>query len=213
MSEEVKGVSDAPEQAASGDASETDAQKTSQDASGAESTGLKDFVKYETYKRTVAEAKKMREQLEAERARSTELEQAKLAAEGKKDELLESYKKQLQEKDAKLKETYGNFAYASVKAQIVEQAAQMGCIDTAKLMKHVDFDSLDIDDQTYLVDGNQLKHSLDSLKNEMPYFFDQKKFKTASHVPNVSSIDAKEDVSKLTNDQIIDRLKQTGWST
>lgn len=95
-------------------------------------------------RKAVSREKRLKAELAEMQDRMSAIENSKLEAEGKKDELIEKLRKSLSDKDKQLKSTVGNFAYSSVRAQLASQAASMGCVDSNALSKLVDLDSLEV---------------------------------------------------------------------
>lgn len=95
----------------------------------------KDSVAYDTYRRTLSEAKKAKAALAEKDAALQKLEQEKLEAEGNKDALIDSLRKQYQDAEKQLKESKDKFAYRSVSEQIKREAVAQGCKKPDVLMQ------------------------------------------------------------------------------
>jgi hypothetical protein len=163
-------------------------------------------VQYETHKRVVAKAKNWQSRAEQAEQKAVEVEQALLQAEGKKDELIDNLRKQLVEKDTRLKSTVGNFAYSSLTAQLEAEAAGVGCVDVKALSKLVDLSSVSVDDESFMADGEQLKILVDDAKKTMPYLFSKAGPKINTRTPGGSTESFEEkqtDYSKMSADELV----------
>lgn len=132
-----------------------------------------DQVSYETYKKTVAEVKKLKDTLKAQADALAQAEQAKLMAEGNKDELINKLKSDLQKLEKTHKETFNSFVYSSLDAQVREEAQKLGCIDPDALVKLADLSQVEVDAKTFKADRTQLTEILESLKREKTYLFNK----------------------------------------
>lgn len=157
--------------------------QATQAASGSET----DSVSYQTHRRLLAEKKKAQARLMELEERASRLEQEKLEAEGSKDQLIEKLKTQLAEKDKKYKSAIGNYAFTSVRSQIEAEASKVGCVDTEALTRLVDLDTLDVDDETFRADQEQVKMLIDEVKQKRPYLFSKHGPKLDPHVPNIGN--------------------------
>lgn len=205
MSEEEKGTSGAPGQEASGQA-----QEYQQDpASG----GSQDTVKYETYKKTLGEAKKYKSQLEELQDRLSSLEQEKLQAEGNKEELIESLKKEVNQWKGKATKAVSSFAKSKVHEAMMREASKAGCQDPELVLRAYaqDLDEIDFDDQ-FNPDLDQLKTTLERVRQERPYLFGKEAPKIGSHqvkTSTVSSDGTRKPVSKMTEEELMEAFGKT----
>ena len=130
-------------------------------------------VSYDTYKKTIAEVKKLKAELKTREEALTNAEQAKLQAEGNKDELINQLKTKLAGLEKTHKETFNNFVYSSLDSQVREEAAKLGCIDPDALVKLADLSSVEVDSKTFKADREQLLGVLEGLKKEKTYLFNK----------------------------------------
>jgi hypothetical protein len=124
--------------------------------------------------------KTIREELEK---KINEAEQEKLASSGKKDELIENLKKQLASKDTELKQTTQNFAWKSVKQQVIETARAMGAENPEAVMRLADLKSVAVNDD-YSADADALKSVLEQVKAEVPMLFKKQVAAPKDGTPN-----------------------------
>lgn len=186
----TKGSNGAPTETANGVGAETVNHSTEADGVTASS---KDTVAYETYKKTLALAKKREAELTAEREEKQKLLEEKLTAEGKKDELIESWKKKYTDLESKTKKLVGSFSYNALSSVVSEVAAKEGCVDPGDLMALGDLSSIEVDDE-FKVNKDQVKEFVLSMKKAKPHLFSgakaQPKVGAAPQTGDVSGSDA-----------------------
>lgn len=193
MSEEVKGDGVTPEQSTGGQDQEM--------SHGASSTG--DTVKYDTYKRTLAEAKKAKSQLSELQERLSVLEQEKLTAEGNKDELISKLQSQVDDYRSKYQRAHGEFAHGRAMDVIVDEASKMGVASTGLLRKAVSDKIADLEfDDEYRPNREQVKMILEDVRREEPFLFSSKGPGVAAHNPATSSVPDKKATSKLSEEEL-----------
>jgi len=162
-------------------------------------TSSSDTVAYDTHKRLLGEKKKLQSKYEQSEVELNELREAKLSAEGKKDELLDAYKKRVAEMEAKV----NNFAYSSVSNAVRLKAKEMGCISDDKLVKHLDLSTLTIGDG-FQVDSDEVKTMLENAKKEMGFFFKTVNPNVNNDVPNANPNleNGRPDFSKMSREEL-----------
>ena len=106
---------------------------------------------------------KLREQLE-------QIEQEKLIQAGKKDEYIDLLKKQLREKEDRLKSVTQTFAFKSVDQQVADAAREMGCTKPEMVKKLADLSSVTVNDD-FSVDRDALKLALEKVREDLPELF------------------------------------------
>jgi len=187
MSEDSKSASGAPVDQASGG-----------DGEASQPTEKKDVVAYDTYRKTLSEAKKAKELLEAERAEKQKLLDEKLASEGKKDELLESYKKKLSEYESKTKKVVGSFSQRVLTAAISQEAAREGCVNVGDLIALSDMGELveSMDDE-FNVDGEKVKELVARAKKERAYLFNKTAPSAKTGIPTTGVVSKGDEWQKL----------------
>lgn len=170
----------------------------------------KDSVAYDTYRRTLSEAKKFKSELAQIKAERDALQEAKLEAEGNKDALIESLRKQAEEARSQLKESKDKFAYRSVSEQISREAISQGCKDANVLMNLLsdeDYNSLEIGDD-YSVNQDDLKRLIESSKKryENIALFGKGSANVQSVVPQKGTNAAAVDRSKMSVEELSDAI-------
>lgn len=158
-------------------------------------------VSYESHRKLLGEKKRLQDEFSAMRDELENLRSANLKAEGKKDELLERYKKQSEQYKATLEEKEKKYRFKLVSESIKAKAIEMGCKKPDHLLKLGDFSAVSVDDE-YQVDSQALLEALEKSKSEFDYLFDGKSVKVHDIAPNQKpGEEAPMDFSKMTSDQ------------
>lgn len=160
-----------------------------------------DKVAYETYKRTLSEAKKFKSEAQQLKEKLGEYENKILADEGKKDEVIERLRKEKEEVYRTLKEREASFAETQIRAQVESKARELGCVDTEALTKLVDFEGLDVVDG-HKVSSQSLEMVLNEAKEKRPYLFSKPAPKVHDGVPANEKPNGKVDFNKMTTEQM-----------
>lgn len=118
----------------------------------------------------LSDLKKERDKRRELESKFQELERQKLEAEGKKDELIQSYKKQLDE--------YKNQVATSIKSKVEDQVAMkardLGCVDTELLLKAVDLSQVEVDSRSFkITDPESVTMMIEQVRKSKPYMFKQ----------------------------------------
>lgn len=165
----------------------------------------KKTVKYDSYKKAVGEAKRAKAELKAALERLSSADNDKLAADGKKDELIAKLRGDLDKVGKAHKETLGSFVQTSLDNQIRTLAAEMGCVDLDAAGKLLDLSDIEVDTKTFKADKDALKEALDGLKKSKPYLFNKAGPKINTKTPGGNSSGKK--LSELTKDEIWAKLR------
>lgn len=134
----------------------------------------------------LAAQKKLKDELDQVRSQITLQEQDKLAAQGKKDELIESLRKSLRDEQEGRKAERNTYAYSVISARVKEEAAKQGCVNGdafIKLLEKDDFNSLEIGDN-YNVNSEDLKRLIEAKKNNLNFLFRKTVPPTSDLPPN-----------------------------
>ena len=153
-------------------------------------------VAYETYRKTLSEAKKYKTQYAEMQTKLEQYEREKMSAEGKKDEVIQRLTKEKEELYGSLTKTKQEFAYNQIRTQVELRAKEMGCVDTDALTKLVDFDGLDVVDG-YKVSPQSLEIVLTKAKQDKSYLFSKPAPKTYDGSPAVHTSNNGSDINKL----------------
>lgn len=140
-----------------------------------------------------------------------EIEQAKLQAEGKKDELITQLQAQMRAAQAELKKTKATYALKSVKDQVKLKASTLGCVDTDLLARAMDLESLNVSmvDDEFNVDEENLTAQLESIRKQKPFLFKQAGPEIKDGLPGTQRMQAVgTDYSKMTIEQMREMARE-----
>lgn len=163
---------------------ETPVEQTNQ-ASGETS---KDQVAYETFQKVLSEKKNVQSKLSEYEAKLQALEEEKLQRDGKKDELLENYKKRASELEAKFNKTQQTYAWNTLTGEIKREAAASGCLNPDKLIKLMseeDLNSIEVG-ENFSVNRETIKEVIERNKKENSFLFSQGNKVIANGIPNTN---------------------------
>lgn len=178
---------------------QVDNQVESQQAQSVDVDGLK-----QNRDKLLAETKKLKKALADQAAMLEATTNEKLAAEGKKDELITQYKKQADELAKKNKELYANFAFANVKSQLASEAVKYGCVDVDALIALADLSAIEVDDQSFKADSEAVKSVVEQMKAKKPYLFSKATPKFDTSLPNGKVSDSKGmDLKEMSSAQLL----------
>ena len=199
---EVSGDSVAPEHV-SDDAQDQEKSK----ASG------KDTVSHETYKRTIGEVKRLKEQLKEAQAlkdRLSELEQNEQMRAGKHEETIQSLRAELDKVKKSEKQVFQKYAFKSLEAQIRDEAMKHGCVDARALMKLADLSEVEVDAETFEADQEKVAEVVASMKTSAPYLFTKAAPKVNGKLPAGDAIEGKKpiDFKKMSTSEITEWLNK-----
>lgn len=199
--ENEKGGSPAPDSAAHGAGQESEGKGAVDDASS-------NSVKYESYLREKRRAQNWQSKSEELETKLAEFEQRALAAEGDKDKLIETLKKQNEELSTKNKAVVGSFAYKALTSQIVAEATKAGCIDTDALVQLMDVKGFEVDPETFNTDSDALKAALEEQKKARPYLFSKAGPKINNSLPTAGGVEKKKSIGEMTPEEQAALIKQ-----
>lgn len=134
----------------------------------------KDLVAYETYRKTVDAEKKAKQKNDELARKLKEYEEKEMAAQGKTQELVDSLRTSLKDKETKFEKVVGSFAYQAVASSIKAEAIKQGCLDVDLLLKAgVDeFSKIEVDAENgFSVNGDDLKRFFEATMTKHPMLF------------------------------------------
>lgn len=140
-----------------------------------------------------------------------EIEQAKLQAEGKKDELITQLQNQMKAAQAELKKTKATYALKSVKDQVKLKASTLGCVDTDLLSRAMDLESLNVSmvDDEFNVDDENLTAQIESIRKQKPFLFKQAGPEIKDGLPGTQRMQAVgSDYSKMSIEQMREMARE-----
>jgi hypothetical protein len=174
-----------------------------------EKTKQDEKVAYETYKRTVDEAKKAKSKVDELAQKLKGYEEKELEAQGKSQELIESLRSQIKEKDEKINKVVGSFAFRSVESQLKAEALKHGCVDVDLLLKasSSEFSSIEVDAENgFAVNQDDLKRFFEMTIAKHPALFKKAASKFHDAAPVVNG-DTKKDYSKMNTAELLIEYK------
>lgn len=171
-----------------------------------------DVVKYDTYRKTLSEAKRAKAERDELLERLTKLEQEKLQAEGNKDQLIDSLRKEKDQLSSKLKTAVGSFARSRIHEALMSEMSKAGCQDPEIVIKAYgsEFDDVEFDDE-FTPSRDQIKAMVEKIKGERSYLFGKQGPRLANHQLKPDGVGEKEvkPLSKLSTDELVDLWGKT----
>lgn len=190
------------DQVTSGDAQGSSGTDESQNQSSSESAA-QDKVDYGTFKKVLGEKKKTQEELKAMKEKLTKLEQADLESKGKQTELIESLRKQLQEKDSQFEKVKQNFAFNLYSKAVKSELEKTGAIDPDLMLSQIDVNSIQMNDD-FTFNEDDIKREVSNLSTKKPKLFQKKIVDVKDGVPKASGNTGGLDLSKM---KLQDKIK------
>ena len=172
-----------------------------------EAVAKEESVSYEAYRKLLGQRKADQDRLKELESRFQSVEESKLESEGKKDELVNSLRSRLEEKEKNLQSVQQKYAMTTLTDQLKSKAIQMGCKPgyadkLIRLMDSNDLKSIQVDDN-YRVNMQDLEVVLDKAKKEVPDFFG----KVVSIADAHPTSEFKQNIKKSENDLLDDYIK------
>jgi hypothetical protein len=194
----------------SGGTDDQNASGENQDNDNKETKETKDSVSFESHKKLLAEKKKVQSDKEALEKKLADLETEKLQTSGKKDEAIEALKKENLKLQSQITDIFGNFATKTVKQTLEAEAAKMGCLDPAVLMKIADLDGLEVNKEDFSVDSEQVQKVLGEVATKHPYLFKAGGPKFNDGLPKNKKEQKVEITSAMKEEDILAEWKRLG---
>lgn len=161
-----------------------------------------DKVAYDTYRRVVGKSKKVMAENDELKQRLNLIEQDKMAADGKKDDVIKSLREELGQTRSQLDSQKQNYAWNIFSSNIKAEAAKRGCKDPDKLLKLLDKEdlgSVEVDDN-YTVNRDDLSRLMDKAIRENDFLFG----KPAVKVNDVTPSNEKPETGKTLESMSVD---------
>lgn len=177
-----------------------------QEASGQKGS---DVVAYETYQKTLQAEKNAKAERDRLKAELDAKKQAEMEAQGKHQELIESLRGQVKEKDELLKKTESTFYAVQIQNQLKSAAAKHGCEHPDKLLKLIDskdYERLEFDKSTMALNNQDVESLMERLKKENEFIFKRGQARVVDGTPKAAATTS--DVSKLSVTDIKNKLKE-----
>jgi hypothetical protein len=171
---------------------------------------------YETYKKALSQRIKFKEENDALKAQLEQTKQRDLEADGKLKEKADYWKNKATELEDKYNKTTAQYGWNQVKSQLSTELVKAGCVDAEvaiSLIDKTELKSVEVNDD-YSVSSDDLLRIVDGLKR------DQRTQKIRlfggpvgvnDMVPSsgVKFEEPSEDLSKLSTEQLIEKMKQS----
>lgn len=152
----------------------------------------------------LSETKKLKADMAELRKIADSAHQEKLQAEGKKDELIASLRK---EKDALTQKVVGShsaFATRVIHGELKAEAAKAGCVSLEDFVRLVDIESIEVDDN-YNPDPEKVKAIVQDAMKMKPYLFSKSAPNINTKLPNGEPLnETKEDLTKLSSKELLE---------
>lgn len=178
----------------------------STDASGEVDQG-KDSVSLSSYQKVLKEKKARDARLSEMELKLQQLEEEKLAKDGKLQELLDTYKKKTSELEMKLEKTTKSYAWNSVTGEIKREALKAGCKDPDKLIRLMsddDLKAIEVGDN-FSINTESLRELIEKNKKENYFLFESSSKQAAAGIPTSKAFEKPE---KEIKDMSLDELKE-----
>lgn len=168
-----------------------------------------DKVAYDTYRKTLSEAKSAKEKAKALEAELEKFKQADLEAKGKDKELAESLRKQLEQAKAEKDKIKQDFAFQIYTKAVKAELVKAGALDEDLLISAIDINAVGINDD-FTFNEDDIKREVANLATKKPKLFQKKNPGVKDGTPkNVDSKDLNSmDLSKMTLAQKMQRLAE-----
>ena len=127
-------------------------------------------VAFATYSKLLSEKKKRDAEIADYKSKLEAIEQQALQDQGKYKELNETLKKQVAEKDTRIKTMFQEFGTKTLKTRFEAEAKNLGCVDPDALYKLVDLEQVEINDD-FSFNPDQLKNVLSESQKSRAYLF------------------------------------------
>ena len=168
-----------------------------------------DSVSYQTHRKLLSEKKEWQSKATSLEERLNALEQEKQQAEGNKDQVIESLKKQTNEEKEKNKKLANFFKFQVVSDKVERKAIEAGCVDPKTLVKNLDLTNIEPDiDNGFAVDEQAINTAIENAKKELPYFFSQHKPKINDVVPRTINGTPEKGAAEMSRDELLKALKE-----
>lgn len=156
----------------------------------------------------LSEKKKLAAEMGELKAKLEAIEQEKLETQGKYKELNESLKKQLAEKDDKVKSIFKEFGGRTLKNSFVQEAQKAGCVDADALYKLVNLETVEIGED-FSFNAEQLKSVITGAQKEKAYLFQKDAAAPKDATPNnKQTTTSNSDIYKMKPDELAKLLEK-----
>lgn len=157
----------------------------------------------------LGENKKLKAEMAELRRMVESSHQEKLQAEGKKDELIASLKKEKDELSKKVVGTHSAFATRVISGELKAEAAKQGCVALEDFVRLVDINEIEVD-EGYNPDPEKIKTLVQDAMRTKPYLFSKSGPSVNARLPTGEALPApqKEDLSKYSAKELLELAHQ-----
>ena len=151
------------------------------------SSEVKDHGVERNYKRLLAERKRDKDVIGDLQAKLEGMQTNVLQAEGKKDELVATYKSRSEAREKELNEVRGAYAWKTVESEVTKALLGSGCSKPKNVIK-LEAEGISgladhMDRETFQIDGDVLKELVEVAKLSHPEYFSKGRVPVADAVP------------------------------
>lgn len=172
---------------------------------GGDSDKSKDSVSYESYQKALKEKKTFQSKATEYETLIEQLRQEKAMAEGNKDEVINTLKKQTEELKAKLDKTTKTYAWSTLTGEVKREAMRHGCKDPEKLIRLMsddDLRSIEIG-ENFSISGDSLKELIEKNKKENHFLFESSSKQAAQGTPGKQPpVEPKKQLKDMTVEEL-----------
>lgn len=179
------------------------------DADGGDKS--KQQVSYDTFDKAMSSLNKEKQARKELETQLQKIREDQMLAEGKKDEVIESYKQKVQSYEQTIKQEKAERALDRFKSKVTEVAAKKGFKNPSVAQKMFSISEFELDGDNN-VNHEQLESKIDELKKTDAYLFQQVDQKIPDGQPKFripdGSMPTRDDLNKLSKDQLMEHLQK-----
>lgn len=174
--------------------------------------GKKDSVAYESFQKALHEKKQAQVKAQEMAAELEKLREQKMESEGKKDELLETYRNKVKALESEFSNTKKQYAWSTLTGEIKREAIKQGCEDPDKLIKLMsddDLKSIEIG-ENFSIDNESLKNVIEKSKTDNYFLFktSNKAIANGNPTKKIDESSKLKDLSKLSDEELTEMYKK-----
>jgi len=180
-----------------------------ENTSGVNGKEQKDFVAYESFQKALNEKKTAQSKLSEYEKELQTLREEKLQREGKTEELVDTYRKQILELNESMSKKEKTYAWNTLTGEIKREALKLGCVDPDKLIRLMDDEDLRSINvgEDFTIDKNSLTQVIEKNKKDNFFLFNSSNKIASAGVPSKTAPNAKEKTEQDIFEDYIKGLK------
>ena len=177
------------------------------DSNAQDSVKGEDKVSYESYRKTLDEAKREREKRRELESQLESLRTKELEEKQQWQTLADDYKKKFQQTQEELAKERETRKWEMVTTAIKSKAQAAGCVDPDKLIKIFDKSDFELlQAEQGKIKDESLSMLIDKAKKENPFFFNSQQVRINDALPKQGQADSI-DVSKMSREELAEYIK------